>query len=118
MAAKLPKKCCEKVSVEENAANKDFDTVRKYAESNSEKPVRVLMRDMVEESEPYPLDSWKIQFDRIRLDLEDALNIEARITPTSRRPDQQKQFAVSLLQFWNSANEMFAMARAGPSTVG
>jgi hypothetical protein len=49
LAATLPKKCCEKVSVEENAANKDFDTVRKYAESNSEKPVRVLMRDMVEE---------------------------------------------------------------------
>ena len=73
----------------------------------------LALRDMAEGSEPYPLDSWKIQFDRIRFDLEDALNIEARITPASRRPDQQKQFAVSLLQFWNSADRMFALARAG-----
>src|SRR5260370_32558856 len=73
----------------------------------------LAMRDMAEGSEPYPLDSLKIQFDRIRFDLEDALNIEARITPASRRPDQQKQFAVSLLQFWNSADQMFALARAG-----
>src|SRR3989454_281613 len=73
----------------------------------------LAMRDMAEGSEPYPLDSWKIQFDRIRFDLEDALNIEARITPITRRPDQQKQFAVSLLQFWNSADQMFALARAG-----
>src|SRR6195256_636426 len=73
----------------------------------------LAMRDMAEGSEPYPLDSWKIQFDRIRFDLEDALNVEARITPASRRPDQQKQFAVSLLQFWNSADQMFALASAG-----
>src|SRR6266581_6705457 len=43
----------------------------------------------------------------------DALGVEARIAPASRRPDQQKQFAVSLLQFWNSADQMFALARAG-----
>src|SRR6266404_2435374 len=73
----------------------------------------LAMRDMAEGSEPYPLDAWKLQFDRIRFDLEDALNVEARITPASRRPDQQKQFAVSLLQFWNSADQMFALARAG-----
>ena len=73
----------------------------------------LAMRDMAEGTEPYPLDSWKLQFDRIRFDLEDALNVEGRITPATRRPDQQKQFAVSLLQFWNSADQMFALARAG-----
>ena len=73
----------------------------------------LAMRDMAEGSEPYPLDSWKIQIDRIRFDLEDALNVEARITPASRRPDQQKHFAVALLQFWNSTDRMFALARSG-----
>src|SRR5216110_2099425 len=73
----------------------------------------LAMRDMVEGTEPYPLDSWKLQFRRIRFDLEDALNVEARIAPITRRPDQQKQFAVSLLQFWNSADQMFALASAG-----
>jgi len=34
-AATSPEKCCEKVSLEGNAANKGFDTSRKYAESKS-----------------------------------------------------------------------------------
>src|SRR5262249_36319730 len=69
----------------------------------------LAMRDMVEGGEPYPLDSWRVQFERMRFDLEDALNVEARITPASRRPDRQKEFAVSLLQFWNSVDNMFAL---------
>src|SRR5437763_1916000 len=73
----------------------------------------LAMRDMAEGTEPYPLDSWNVQFDRIRRDLEDALQIEARIAPASRPPDQQKQLAVLLLQFWNSADRMFALAREG-----
>src|SRR5258706_5145612 len=89
------------------------DSLQLLRIQNNFHSLALAMRDMVEESEPYPLDSWKIQFDRIRFDLEDALNVEARITPASRRPDQQKQFAVSLLQFWNSSNQMFALARAG-----
>src|SRR5207248_6444251 len=84
------------------------DSLQLLRIQNNFHSLALAMRDMVEGSEPYPLESWKIQFDRIRFDLEDALNIEARITPASRRPDQQKQFAVSLLQFWNSANQMFA----------
>jgi len=89
------------------------DSLQLLRIQNNFHSLALAMRDMVEGSEPYPLDSWKLQFDRIRFDLEDALNVEARITPASRRPDQQKQFAVSLLQFWNSADQMFALARAG-----
>ncbi len=89
------------------------DSLQLLRIQNNFHSIALAMRDMVEGSEPYPLDSWKLQFDRIRFDLEDALNVEARIPPTSRRPDQRKQFAVSLLQFWNSADQMFALARAG-----
>src|SRR5438552_7970083 len=89
------------------------DSLQLLRIQNNFHSLALAMRDMVEGTEPYPLDSWKMQFDRIRYDLEDALNVEARITPASRRPDQQKQFAVSLLQFWNSADQMFALARAG-----
>src|SRR5437667_1411393 len=89
------------------------DSLQLLRIQNNFHSLALAMRDMVEGSEPYPLDSWKLQFDRIRFDLEDALNVEARTTPASRRPDQQKQFAVSLLQFWNSADQMFALARAG-----
>jgi len=89
------------------------DSLQLLRIQNNFHSLALAMRDMVEGAEPYPLESWKVQFDRIRYDLEDALNIEARITPVSRRPDQQKQFAVALLQFWNSTDQMFALARAG-----
>ena len=89
------------------------DSLQLLRIQNNFHSLALAMRDMVEGAEPYPLESWKVQFDRIRFDLEDALNIEARITPVSRRPDQQKQFAVALLQFWNSTDRMFALARAG-----
>src|SRR6266516_4152139 len=89
------------------------DSLQLLRIQNNLHSLALAMRDMVEGTEPYPLDSWKVQFDRIKTDLEDALGVEARIAPASRRPDQQKQFAVSLLQFWNSADQMFALARAG-----
>jgi len=89
------------------------DSLQLLRIQNNFHSLALAMRDMVEGSEPYPLDSWKVQFDRVHFDLEDALSIEARTAPASRRPDQQKQFAVSLLQFWNSADRMFALARAG-----
>ena len=62
------------------------DSLQLLRIQNNFHSLALAMRDMVEGSEPYPLDSWKIQFDRIRFDLEDALNVEARITPASRRP--------------------------------
>src|SRR5262249_38673045 len=89
------------------------DSLQLLRIQNNFHSLALAMRDRAEGVEPYPLDSWKIQFDRIRIDLEDALNIEARITPATRRRDQQKQFAVALLQFWNSTDQMFALARAG-----
>src|SRR6185437_2054287 len=60
----------------------------------------LAMRDMVEGSEPYPLDAWKPQFDRIRFDLEDALRIEETLAPSSRNAEQQQHLSSSLSQFW------------------
>lgn len=73
----------------------------------------LAMRDMVEGSEPYPLDAWKVQFDRIRVDLEDALRLEAALGPLSSTSEQRGHLTESLNQFWNSSGEMFALARAG-----
>ncbi len=73
----------------------------------------LAMRDMVEDAGARPLDTWQASFDRIRFNLEDALNIEGRIAPETRPRDLEKQFAVSLLQLWDSSDRMFALARAG-----
>src|SRR6185436_15046893 len=78
------------------------DSLQLLRIQNNLHSLALAMRDMVEGTEPYPLESWKVQFDRIRVDLEDAL-----------KPDQQKQVAALLLQFWNSVDQMFALARTG-----
>jgi signal transduction histidine kinase len=78
------------------------DSLQLLRIQNNLHSLALAMRDMVEGTEPYPLDSWKGQFNRIRVDLEDAL-----------KPDQQKRLAASLLQFWNSVDQMFALAHAG-----
>ena len=37
----------------------------------------LAMRDMLDSGEPYPLSAWSTQFDRIRVDLNDALARQA-----------------------------------------
>src|SRR6185436_4119924 len=64
------------------------DSLQLLRIQNNLHSLALAMRDMVEGTEPYPLESWKGQFNRIRVDLEDAL-----------KPDQQKQLAASLMQF-------------------
>src|SRR5260370_17342958 len=56
----------------------------------------LAMRDMAEGREPYPLDSWKLKFDPIRFNLEDALNMKPPIPPPPQTPDHPKHFPSSL----------------------
>ena len=51
------------------------------------------MRDMLDSGEPYPLSAWSTQFDRIRVDLNDALERQAEVAVARRTPEQR---AVSL----------------------
>src|SRR4029450_9146254 len=39
----------------------------------------LAMRDMLDAAEPYPLTAWSTQFDRIRLDLDDALKQQGAV---------------------------------------
>ncbi|MEO7652012.1 MAG: histidine kinase [Bryobacteraceae bacterium] len=74
----------------------------------------LAMRDMIEGTEPYPLDAWKVQFDRIRGDLEDALRIERGIAlPTPARTGQQNHLATLLDLFWTSSDQMFTFSKEG-----
>jgi signal transduction histidine kinase len=73
----------------------------------------VAMRDMLEGAEPYPLTAWRAQFERIRVDLEDALRIERQVAPTARTPEQQQHLANSLSAFWDSTVRMFEAAAQG-----
>src|SRR6185295_15479467 len=47
----------------------------------------LAMRDMVNGDEPYPLEAWKGQFDRIHAHLADALRLEKELAPVERTPE-------------------------------
>ena len=70
------------------------------------------MRDMLDNTEPYPLTAWTAQFERIRSDLDNALKVEEDLAATHRTPEQRQYLASSLGQFWDAVDRTFAFADA------
>jgi len=73
----------------------------------------LAMRDMLDSDEPYPLTAWSAQFQRVRLDLEDALRREEQLGVATKTPEQRQYLADSLAQFWDASDRIFALARGG-----
>jgi len=73
----------------------------------------VAMRDMIDNDEPYPLKAWAAQFQRIRIDLDDAMHVEAGLTPTSRTLEQSASLGQSVTQFWDAVDRVFVLADEG-----
>ena len=73
----------------------------------------LAMRDMLDSDEPYPLTAWSTQFERIRLDLEDALRQQEEVALARQTPEQREYLATSFAQFWNAVDRIFALAGSG-----
>lgn len=73
----------------------------------------LAMRDMLDPGEPYPLPAWTAQFERIRKDLDDALEQEAPLAEATRTRDQRRYLAQALSQFWDATDRMFTIADQG-----
>ena len=73
----------------------------------------LAMRDMLDSGEPYPLSAWSTQFDRIRVDLNDALARQAEVAVARRTPEQNQFLSSSVTQFWDASNRIFDLARRG-----
>jgi signal transduction histidine kinase len=68
---------------------------------------------MVSSDEPYPLTAWSAQFQRIRIDLDDAMRWEAGFAAASRTPEQSAFLAGNVNQFWDAVDRIFALAHQG-----
>ncbi len=73
----------------------------------------LAMRDMLDGGEPYPLTAWSSQFDRIRTDLDEALQRQGEVAFARQTPEQRQYLASQLAQFWDAANRIFELARTG-----
>ena len=71
------------------------------------------MRDMLDNRGPYPLAAWSAQFQRMRADLDNALQVEEQLAPTLRTPDQQQFLKQSLAQLWDGVDQTFILAQQG-----
>jgi signal transduction histidine kinase len=68
------------------------------------------MRDMLDGKDGYPLTAWRSQFQRIRLDLYDAVAREASVAPVSRTAEQSERLRSSMEQLWDAVDRMFDRA--------
>ncbi|MGB2626454.1 MAG: sensor histidine kinase [Candidatus Acidiferrum sp.] len=73
----------------------------------------LAMRDMLDTSAPYPLAAWGAQFDRIRNDLQVAMQQEESLAEAARTSDQRHYLSQSLAQFWDASDRMFTLAQNG-----
>ena len=75
--------------------------------------IALAMRDMLDNDEPYPLTAWESQFQRIRADLDDALQREEQAAVVQQTPEQRQFLSNAVAQFWDAADRTFALARDG-----
>ncbi len=73
----------------------------------------LAMRDMLDPDETYPMAAWSAQFERIRVDLDDALAQQGEVAIARRTPEQARYLASSVSQFWDASARIFELASSG-----
>jgi signal transduction histidine kinase len=89
------------------------DSLQLLRIQNDLNSIGLAMRDMLDGEQPYPLTAWSSQFNRLRLDLEDALTREEQVAPLARTSEQREFLGNAFSQFWTAVDQMFALARDG-----
>ncbi len=89
------------------------DSLQLLRIQNDLNSIGLAMRDMLDQSDPYPLIAWNSQFDRIRNDLQVAMQQEEALTEAARTSDQRRYLSQSLGQFWDASDRMFTLAQNG-----
>jgi signal transduction histidine kinase len=89
------------------------DSLQLLRIQNDLNQLALAMRDMLDSDQPYPLTAWSTQFDRIRLDLDDALERQDEVALARQTPEQRAYLADQFTQFWNALDRVFGLARSG-----
>ncbi|MGO9258585.1 MAG: sensor histidine kinase [Bryobacteraceae bacterium] len=72
--------------------------------------VALTLRDMLDHTEPYPLTAWRAPLARIRADLADALERDAKYSSAS---ESRAYLSTNVSQFWDALERVFSMAESG-----
>lgn len=90
-----------------------LDTLQLIRIDNNVATIADTLRDMADRSEPYPLSAWQQTFERLRVDLEQALARERALAPVARPAAQARQLDEAVRRMWDALDRGFAAARAG-----
>src|SRR4029077_11639621 len=89
------------------------DSLQLLRLQNDLNTVALAMRDMLDAGEPYPLAAWSAQFERVRGDLDAALQLEERYAEVHRTPEHRAYLSQQLSQFWDAVDRELCQARDG-----
>jgi signal transduction histidine kinase len=87
------------------------DSLQLLRIQNDLSSLAVLMRDMADAVEPYPLRDWQPAFDRLRRDLAEATALERTLAPATRPEAQQTRLLQTVDAYWKDVDRMFAVSR-------
>jgi len=90
-----------------------LDTLQLIRIDNNVATIADTLRDVTDRSEPYPLAAWQQTFERLRVDLDQALTRERALAPVARPPAQAMQLDDAVRRLWEAIDRGFAAARAG-----
>jgi two-component system sensor histidine kinase DegS len=80
---------------------------------NNLNSVALTLRDMLDHTEPYPLAAWRAPMARVRTDLADALDREAKFSPITGPAESRAYLSTTVTQFWDALDRVFALAESG-----
>lgn len=87
------------------------DSLQLLRIQNNLASLSVLMRDMADGAEPYPLYGWQPAFERVKVDLAEATRLEQSLAPAVRDKDQQARLLQSIDAYWTELARMFDISR-------
>ncbi|MGH9491810.1 MAG: ATP-binding protein [Terriglobales bacterium] len=89
-------------------------TVRNMVEATGGRPGRPAPTQLMSGplAQP-PWAIWGLAFQRLRLDLNDALRREAQLAPAGQGAMRRQRLQLELAQFWSISDEAFRLARLG-----
>jgi signal transduction histidine kinase len=88
------------------------DSLQLIRVQNNLSTLAITLRDMTDRTEPYPMAAWSSTFDRLELDLNQALELERTLAP-ARPAGQQQQIADTTARFWAAVDRALALAARG-----
>ena len=88
------------------------DSLQLIRVQNNLSTLAITLRDMTDRAEPYPMAAWASTFDRLELDLNQALELERTLAP-ARPPGQQQQINDTTTRFWAAVDRALALAGRG-----